>query len=156
MYSQSAQISIHAPRRGSDSGANYAVVTAGTDFNPRSPQGERLDRASGMIVVFTISIHAPRRGSDRNFFDIGDHAVLFQSTLPAGGATCHLVAVKGDLVISIHAPRRGSDREGAGGNLVQRISIHAPRRGSDPVMAAGSHTKSDFNPRSPQGERQGV
>ena len=131
MYSQSAQISIHAPRRGSDSGANYAVVTAGTDFNPRSPQGERLDRASGMIVVFTISIHAPRRGSDRNFFDIGDHAVLFQSTLPAGGATCHLVAVKGDLVISIHAPRKGSDRR------------------TLPAFRLYEY----FNPRSPQGEK---
>ena len=35
-----------------------------TDFNPRSPCGERLDRAGSVDSVYYISIHAPRVGSD--------------------------------------------------------------------------------------------
>ena len=35
-----------------------------TDFNPRSPHGERLSRAEGGAADIRISIHAPRTGSD--------------------------------------------------------------------------------------------
>ena len=57
------QISIHAPRTGSDSG------------NERSALG------------IAISIHAPRTGSDtKQLLTLGQKA-LFQSTLPARGAT---------------------------------------------------------------------
>ena len=56
-------ISIHAPRGGSDFFRDQ-VCTVGLYFNPRSPRGERL----GWPQV-------PQKRS------------LFQSTLPAGGAT---------------------------------------------------------------------
>ena len=57
------QISIHAPRMGSDR-RNYARHGCGLDFNPRSPDGERLRYRCGML----------KRS-------------LFQSTLPGWGAT---------------------------------------------------------------------
>ena len=57
------EISIHAPLAGSDnSGGGVHVIR--TDFNPRSPRGERhgiLDIANTKI---NISIHAPLAGSD--------------------------------------------------------------------------------------------
>ena len=105
-YERSDTISIHAPRTGSDQTMAVAC-RAVTHFNPRSPHGERLRALQGLAAC-DISIHAPRTGSDwylrrvRNAVGISIHAprtgsdrrksltrsdVLFQSTLPARGAT---------------------------------------------------------------------
>ena len=84
-----------------------------------------------------ISIHAPRTGSDQQARASLGQLNVFQSTLPARGATfyCGTGYIKQD--ISIHAPRTGSDlfaeRQGFPGDV---ISIHAPRTGSD---ATGMH-----------------
>ena len=58
-------ISIHAPRMGSDRTFLFTGRTA-LNFNPRSPHGERL-RAAGLNPILSA----------------------FQSTLPAWGATLH-------------------------------------------------------------------
>ena len=55
-------------------------------FNPRSPHGERRGRGDLDAVFIVISIHAPRTGSDVAFLRFG-HVEVFQSTLPARGAT---------------------------------------------------------------------
>ena len=83
-------ISIHAPLTGSDHWAGFWSQII-SDFNPRSPYGER-----------------PSRG--------GDCAILtlFQSTLPLRGATDDYCAGKGVQDISIHAPLTGSDWKGRG------------------------------------------
>ena len=129
-------ISIHAPRTGSD-----AATARNVDDG-------------------VISIHAPRTGSDVINKIRANSAVQFQSTLPARGATfLPLPALArathfnprsphGERpasppprlqpkLISIHAPRTGSDgffrcRHWQG----QHISIHAPRTGSDGSIAA--------------------
>ena len=190
-------ISIHAPRTGSDAGASR-VRARGSDFNPRSPHGER--RAGGGVFrrALIISIHAPRTGSDlfvpafhpprpisihaprtgsdlvvaahqplhvisihapRTGSDLAgkrgeETSILFQSTLPARGATSFAQRLQGSLGISIHAPRTGSDEMSsshhASSSIFQStlpargatsavlfmqnktvISIHAPRTGSD-------------------------
>ena len=82
---KAAEISIHAPRVGSD------VARAGHDgvvlyFNPRSPCGERLHISK---LAFMWS--------------------RFQSTLPVWGATRSVHGVGLHSLISIHAPRVGSD-----------------------------------------------
>ena len=80
-----------------------------------------------------ISIHAPRTGSD-GLLRRGDVAVpIFQSTLPARGATRHGRGDAGRVVISIHAPRTGSDAGYHPFPSSIYISIHAPRTGSDGV-----------------------
>ena len=124
-------ISIHAPRTGSDSPLRAPVSPAG-NFNPRSPHGERLYRL--------LSNRRKR---------------LFQSTLPARGATLlgatamprrHYFNPR-----SPHGERHVSD-DGKIDNLIFQstlpargatlrhmsfeprqflISIHAPRTGSD-------------------------
>ena len=190
-------ISIHAPRVGSDCvwshcpmervefqstlpvwGATRTSITwmcGATNFNPRSPCGER-----------------PTRHCNVGQF------VSFQSTLPVWGATKQHDNVIVDSGISIHAPRVGSDtmrdassvgmayfnprspcgerpratppcwtgwnfnpRSPCGERLLvpqraelsQRISIHAPRVGSDRSFHARAAISFYFNPRSPCGER---
>ena len=56
--------------------------------------------------------------------------------------------------ISIHAPRTGSDRTPGTGGHHEAISIHAPRTGSDTCAYSQVYSSSDFNPRSPHGERR--
>ena len=80
-------ISIHAPRTGSDMLAFFQILVSG-NFNPRSPHGERLYHLAQMAGVKFISIHAPRTGSDAEMEKAKEDECLFQSTLPARGATC--------------------------------------------------------------------
>ena len=100
-------ISIHAPRTGSDH-AVAVLVAVSADFNPRSPHGERPGTTAPTATYGQ-----------------------FQSTLPARGAT--IAAATGYIGqgISIHAPRTGSDGNADEMTAASRISIHAPRTGSD-------------------------
>ena len=59
----SNNISIHAPRMGSDRTIRTTIFNT-TYFNPRSPDGERRGRLVRVGVWRLISIHAPRMGSD--------------------------------------------------------------------------------------------
>ena len=106
-------ISIHAPRTGSDTGGD-SDPAANRDFNPRSPHGERpLSVSAGDV-----------RGSDFNpRSPHGERRGTAEAGVLLGG-------------ISIHAPRTGSDpqfRRRARGDC---ISIHAPRTGSDVRVCA--------------------
>ena len=56
-------ISIHAPRGGSDRQDAMDTVSH-SYFNPRSPWGERLCQRAVILRWLLISIHAPRGGSD--------------------------------------------------------------------------------------------
>ena len=172
--SPALKISIHAPRGGSDGGIPFSSAVnvisihaprGGSDllpryqpelhpyFNPRSPWGERLRR----LIIIPI-------------------AILFQSTLPVGGATLRMPTPgrrednfnprspwgERHIGICINA----SDREfqstlPVGGATVgngvfagqSNISIHAPRGGSDACDTVVLAQPKDFNPRSPWGER---
>ena len=102
-----------------------------------------------------ISIHAPRTGSDTISDAPRGGGSIFQSTLPARGATSIIDGVTGSIDISIHAPRTGSDRDTAA--LWQRAAKFQstlPARGAtSKVYEMPPHTQ-DFNPRSPHGERR--
>ena len=145
-------ISIHAPREGSD------VHTPATSnfvgyFNPRSPRGERLERIDGVQLPVQFQSTLPARGATTTGTG-GLGPRRFQSTLPARGATYRIQHQDARIKISIHAPREGSD----GGWIAQktqgnRISIHAPREGSDWWIDNRDSLLTDFNPRSPRGER---
>ena len=102
-------ISIHAPREGSDAYARRHAGQRFNDFNPRSPRGERLTSPSTAIM-----------------------RVLFQSTLPARGATY------------------------SNQDIITVISYFNPRspRGERLEEAAMPGMEANFNPRSPRGERQ--
>ena len=114
--------------------------TKHSDFNPRSPRGERLGddvdncpkntisihaprEGSDLIIlpplfVVGISIHAPREGSDADLGKLAGVVAVFQSTLPARGATRARPLLRISPRISIHAPREGSDS-----NIAQIFTI---------------------------------
>ena len=151
------EISIHAPRVGSDLMMIIAVTERGRHFNPRSPCGERL-----VILYFVRSLiryFNPRSPcGERQTAPIHRRGYMtFQSTLPVWGATWRQRARReDDPDISIHAPRVGSDRRCPAPYSHRRISIHAPRVGSDRAMEEVDNAADYFNPRSPCGERLGA
>ena len=100
-------ISIHAPRRGSDD--YFTSALPWPQFQSTLPAGEATDQYSSSGFSAPISIHAPRRGSDLPTLVSRRFLIKFQSTLPAGEATAHLGEQAILNKISIHAPRRGSD-----------------------------------------------
>ena len=169
-------ISIHAPRVGSDHdqfGQKHPIPK----FQSTLPVwgATLLVGVSGALYI-KISIHAPRVGSDQEIPHGISRYQQFQSTLPVWGATLVCRVAFPDLVISIHAPRVGSDyyrylthqdnpefqstlpvwgATGWGGVQLWEvvISIHAPRVGSDGLPLQQRWRRSNFNPRSPCGER---
>ena len=126
------KISIHAPRAGSDTLTPEATIEP-TDFNPRSPCGERRERLRVQPPPDRISIHAPRAGSDflRVLMPLITSDSHFNPRSPCGERHGFLNSCHSWLSISIHAPRAGSDAR--------------------PFRPA--HFLLDFNPRSPCGER---
>ena len=101
------------------------------DFNPRSPHGER---PSGVVDTSLSKI--------------------FQSTLPAWGATRLFNQLYCQPLISIHAPRMGSDLQQTTQKWKgKRFQSTLPAWGA--TMDALSEIASQiyFNPRSPHGER---
>ena len=79
-------ISIHAPRGGSDLGGGR-IVQPPCYFNPRSPRGER--RLHGRSQVFHLLFQStlPAGGATLSVLPVVVPVMVFQSTLPAGGAT---------------------------------------------------------------------
>ena len=124
-------ISIHAPLAGSDRrGTGWCWGTS--DFNPRSPCGERLA--------------AVKMAAD---FD------QFQSTLPLRGATLNGRSGRGPTAyFNPRSPCGERPVIGVGGAEDLHISIHAPLAGSDEASPRRTSRTSNFNPRSPCGERQ--
>ena len=123
-----------------------------------------------------ISIHAPRTGSDSTVFGFASMYFVFQSTLPARGATYQPAlnhqqqrfqstlpargATTRSRVLSLGRifqstlPARGATKYLSKGSKVAIISIHAPRTGSDGGSLMQDAVHSYFNPRSPHGERR--
>ena len=145
-------ISIHAPRAGSDTQLRRADRQKG-HFNPRSPCGERHLDSIGSTKRY-ISIHAPRAGSDTNATAGYLTAPVISIHAPRAGSDRKHGRRNERGAISIHAPRAGSDEHALPLNQQGMwISIHAPRAGSDDNGNNKTTPSSDFNPRSPCGER---
>ena len=126
-----------------------------TYFNPRSPWGERLSEYELKPTPNKISIHALREESDDSTPFSYCYAHLFQSTLSVRRATtCHNILLW-VIRISIHALREESDLKLDNISKYRyRISIHALREESDLEFTLLPSFQTDFNPRSPWGERQ--
>ena len=131
------EISIHAPRTGSDDAHRlhrlHRLLDGISIHAPRT--GSDQPSCRPRRSWHSISIHAPRTGSDkwtafmsppRGYFNprsphgerpVGESVTFtvtqFQSTLPARGATGRDPLVQAELAISIHAPRTGSDTPAA-------------------------------------------
>ena len=107
------------------------------NFNPRSPRGERREPGYYDVDVSVFQSTLPAWGATADVGALAAGSTAFQSTLPAWGATLGLGQSRQRCAISIHAPRVGSDLRGASVAKPARcISIHAPRVGSDAMAAA--------------------
>ena len=103
-----------------------------SDFNPRSPHGERRFTCNVGRIACDISIHAPRTGSDER-----------------------LAALSDMLEISIHAPRTGSDSKIFTFRIAQILfQSTLPARGATRCPMIQAMVVDHFNPRSPHGERR--
>ena len=147
-----SHVSIHAPREGSDDALWHNSHVAWVSIHaPREGSDQHPGKLSDKAYV---SIHAPREGSDlagrqghraRRRFNprsprrerplspaLAEPLSVFQSTLPAKGATC----------LDCSA------------GVLDLVSIHAPREGSDIPLRRLSTVPTCFNPRSPRRERR--
>ena len=122
-------ISTHAPRTGSDHGTPR-LTRAGSDFNPRSPHGERRDSIVHLVTAYVFQPTLPARGATL-LSSSRVVSISFQPTLPARGATC-------SCVIWAWSMRNFNPR-----------SPHGERHA---IIFIGDKPQY-FNPRSPHGER---
>ena len=123
-------ISIHAPHAGSD-GQKMVILPHATDFNPRSPCGERLGRPRFLVQV-----------------------AIFQSTLPMRGATGLNPHPRSPLKFQSTLPMRGATSDSSSGAVSQQFQSTLPMRGATLKVISVSPVAFNFNPRSPCGERR--
>ena len=126
-----SKISIHAPRRGSDDLADLILDT-----------------------ISRISIHAPRMGSDSAFLERPELHFQFQSTLPGWGATGRIGTWVWTIIFQSTLPGWGAT---VAGNIIGRGQIFQstlPGWGATAFPWMPIAFLHDFNPRSPDGERQ--
>ena len=147
-----------------------------TNFNPRSPHGERLLILSICTPPVVISIHAPRTGSDfqggacrywfwhfnprsphgerRSFhFLLHDFDKHFNPRSPHGERRPQTSPCKGGWDFNPRSPHGERQVKARAVNQSKDISIHAPRTGSDQRGEDRHYYIRHFNPRSPHGER---
>ena len=82
------KISIHAPRTGSDEKRKAASAGANRHFNPRSPHGERPVEDRKFTIAEHFNPRSPHGERHGCLYCKVPAKWLFQSTLPARGATC--------------------------------------------------------------------
>ena len=146
-----SQISIHAPRTGSDHHRRGGYVRI-RNFNPRSPHGERQDTTFSGVCPTSFQSTLPARGATRT--GISPHCISSISIhAPRTGSDNKAYSTYETVMISIHAPRTGSDTRSIEADGKREISIHAPRTGSDNRVLTFAEASAHFNPRSPHGER---
>ena len=170
------EISIHAPRTGSDIRLTKTICRPNIGFQSTLPARGATPTHDFQSCALHISIHAPRTGSDSDLLDkfmgldISIHAPrtgsddtpppsappasYFNPRSPHGERRFRPEPVAPTQDISIHAPRTGSDLPENAERITRRISIHAPRTGSDNPRRNHARQQIYFNPRSPHGERR--
>ena len=117
----------------------WHLLTGIYDFNPRSPHGERPDVSRASMAMRYFNPRSPH-GERRNFIQLHPACGNFNPRSPHGERLLHNASQRGNLLISIHAPRTGSDGLVSPVEVLFMISIHAPRTGSDYSMPIRGNT----------------
>ena len=125
------------------------------NFNPRSPHGERLFSTLRKSSRFLFQSTLPARGATIWKYHHTVTFLAFQSTLPARGATPDEPRqVRRVNHFNPRSPHGERPHDCYSTGLIVPISIHAPRTGSDSKGIMPSQSPKNFNPRSPHGERR--
>ena len=146
------EISIHAPRTGSD--AQWYDTIQDCIISIHAPRTGSDAQNADVIHLLTISIHAPRTGSDTTPRMRSTTTRHFNPRSPHGERHCKPISRRGIVTFQSTLPARGAT------SLRFTTSSHTikfqstlPARGATTWQYA--HTrKKYFNPRSPHGERQ--
>ena len=144
-------ISIHAPHAGSDHDRQRRYT--GHHISIHAPHAGSDGDADRRFRGLLISIHAPHAGSDRLPRSQNRLHCHFNPRSPCGERhIANLVQPKLTRFQST-LPMRGATHSCKSCFKQEQISIHAPHAGSDWRPPAWWSPDSDFNPRSPCGER---
>ena len=150
--SRGQSISIHAPRTGSDSW-DYISEAYSVYISIHAPRtGSDRSKCRNFAVMSCISIHAPRTGSDLPLITLYIHFayfnprsphgerqfdayvvygdIIFQSTLPARGATSRAALVASCAGFQSTLPARGATRALGLGDLIVEFQSTLPARGA--------------------------
>ena len=145
-------ISIHAPLTGSDSRCRRYLYLS-PHFNPRSPYGERQSTSRNSIVIEPFQSTLPLRGATTTVTSQFT-ALKFQSTLPLRGATLILKITQFSFKFQSTLPLRGATADCSLLRAFGQFQSTLPLRGATASHLAHGCKQTDFNPRSPYGERQ--
>ena len=124
-------ISIHAPLTGSDY-QKLQRPKRPTNFNPRSPYGERQVFPGQKVINKEFQSTLPLRGATDEM-GAYDRWEIFQSTLPLRGATVFCSVAVDFRRFQSTLPLRGATPHRAIKAGTVNISIHAPLTGSDSI-----------------------
>ena len=149
----SGNISIHAPRVGSDSYQQSCMAFC-FEFQSTLPVWGATTRAIRFTSALIFQSTLPVWGATFYRDTVPCAHVYFNPRSPCGERPGQSAKLYRQQHISIHAPRVGSDATCAPIGAGRGISIHAPRVGSDLFAKLPSADFYDFNPRSPCGERR--
>ena len=152
---QAMSISIHAPRTGSDPQI-AAKFHRKLYFNPRSPHGERLPPSFAWNPNNLFQSTLPARGATllHNASQRGN--LHFNPRSPHGERPSRRTSTRKQFLFQSTLPARGATKEATAVYINEEISIHAPRTGSDAKLSLLATFLPDFNPRSPHGERHRI
>ncbi len=129
------QISIHAPRVGSDADA-LREQYAERIISIHAPRvGSDFIQESVSLRNFSISIHAPRVGSDLDTQTITASDVYFNPRSPCGERPVKSSYCPRCYAFQSTLPVWGATEDPQYLAAIRKISIHAPRVGSDNVFA---------------------
>ena len=123
-------ISTHAPRAGSDA-VSCPWPGRNSNFNPRSPCGERPGLFNNIVGTVLFQPTLPVRGATPAIMRSGSGNLRFQPTLPVRGATLPFFFSSFASRFQPTLPVRGATHDDLHLPDVLKISTHAPRAGSD-------------------------
>ena len=145
-------ISIHAPREGSDLFPALLPLDA-RHFYPRSPRGERRSRALARITSRLFLSTLPARGATYSGHHRAEMPPDFYPRSPRGERRVRPCTGSWPTNFYPRSPRGERHMDATLALISGSISIHAPREGSDIQSWSWRQTLDDFYPRSPRGER---
>jgi len=146
------KISIHAPRGGSDQSEPKGLISE-IYFNPRSPRGERPALRRLRPCPYDFNPRSPRGERLCVMLCVGAISI-FQSTLPAGGATLRRSLVLLERIdFNPRSPRGERQLAKYGVGVDSEFQSTLPAGGATWMVCIRQQAERNFNPRSPRGER---
>ena len=136
-------ISIHAPRTGSDGTAFHQRQHAG-DFNPRSPHGERPSSMAHRAILLLFQSTLPARGATTSPISSGKSTTYFNPRSPHGERRSACIWMARHTAFQSTLPARGATRRKARCCTSTSFQSTLPARGATSLPATRTSSESSF------------